>query len=343
MNHGSLFSGIGGFDLAAEWIRWNNTFHCEWMPFPRKVLNHYWPNSISYEDITKTDFTIHRGTIDILTGGFPCQPYSSAGKRLGKEDERHLWPHMLRAISEINPTYVVGENVRGLTNWNGGMVFEEVCADLESQGYKVQPILLPACAVGAPHRRDRIWFIAYSNSRRTQSEQDLRQTISSKKWIDSNDSQWNASNSDGLRQYKRECNNEEQPSEGGINALNDINENDGQGAFADTECFRLEHSAESRQVSSEKANSNGERCKSSLFITPNDNGYKSNWNNFPTQSPICSRNDGLSPKLDGITFPKWRAESIKGYGNAIVPQVAYEIFKVIAEMDRLEKLQLKLF
>ena len=148
MNHGSLFSGIGGFDLAAEWMGWHNEFHCEWMPFPRKVLHHYWPNSKSYEDITKTDFSIHRGTIDILTGGFPCQPYSSAGKRLGKEDERHLWPDMLRAISEIKPTYVVGENVRGLTNWSGGLVFEEVCVDLESQGYEVQPILLPACAVG---------------------------------------------------------------------------------------------------------------------------------------------------------------------------------------------------
>ena len=197
MNHGSLFSGIGGFDLAAEWMGWNNEFHCEWMPFPRKVLHHYWPNSKSYEDITKTDFSIHRGTIDILTGGFPCQPYSSAGKRLGKEDERHLWPHMLRVISEVKPTYVVGENVRGLTNWNGGMVFEEVCVDLESQGYEVQPILLPACAVGAPHRRDRIWFVA--------------------------------TNSDSIRQHECECDNEEFASQRGFNALNDANENDGQG------------------------------------------------------------------------------------------------------------------
>jgi DNA (cytosine-5)-methyltransferase 1 len=193
MKHGSLFSGIGGFDLAAEWMGWDNIFHCEWMPFPRKVLNHYWPNSISYEDITKTDFTIHRGTIDILTGGFPCQPYSSAGKRLGKEDERHLWPHMLRVISEIKPTYVVGENVRGLTNWNGGMVFEEVCVDLESQGYTVQPILLPACAVGAPHRRDRIWFVASDTLR--------------------------------VRQHERSCDNEEQPNKRRFNALNDTSEN----------------------------------------------------------------------------------------------------------------------
>ena len=163
MNHGSLFSGIGGFDLAAEWMGWTNVFHCEWEEFPRKVLNYHFPKSISYGDIKETDFTIHRGQIDILTGGFPCQPYSSAGKRLGKEDDRHLWPEMLRAIREIQPRWVVGENVRGLVNWNGGLVFEEVQADLENEGYEVQPFILPAAGVNAPHRRDRVWFVAYSH------------------------------------------------------------------------------------------------------------------------------------------------------------------------------------
>jgi DNA (cytosine-5)-methyltransferase 1 len=302
VNHGSLFSGIGGFDLAAEWMEWDNIFHCEWMPFPRKVLNHYWPNSISYEDITKTDFSIHRGTIDILTGGFPCQPYSSAGKRLGKEDERHLWPHMLRVISEVKPTYVVGENVRGLTNWNGGVVFEEVCVDLESQGYTVQPILLPACAVGAPHRRDRVWFVA--------------------------------SNSNSIRQYECECDNEEQPSKRGINALNDITENVQQGNVTNSNSWGIQ--TRSQREVLEQSN----RKTSKRFINV-ERGNK--WKNFPTESPICSGDDGLSFELDRITFSKLRKESLKGYGNAIVPQVAYEIFKVIAEMDRLEKLQLKLF
>ena len=120
MNHGSLFSGIGGFDLAAEWAGWNNTFHCEWNPFGQRVLKHHFPKSISYNDITKTDFTIHKGSIDVLSGGFPCQPYSNAGLRKGKEDERHLWPQMLRAIREIQPSWVVGENVSGLINWGGG-------------------------------------------------------------------------------------------------------------------------------------------------------------------------------------------------------------------------------
>jgi len=347
MNHGSLFSGIGGFDLAAEWMGWHNEFHCEWMPFPRKVLHHYWPNSKSYEDITKTDFSIHRGTIDILTGGFPCQPYSSAGKRLGKEDERHLWPHMLRVISEVKPTYVVGENVRGLTNWSGGLVFEEVCTDLEAQGYTVQPILLPACAVGAPHRRDRVWFVAYSNGsmfrtekygsiRCENGENETERTQGIYDAVRSNGNSGPTSNSDSIRQHKRECNNEEFTSERGINALNDINENDGQGNVTDTngfgyECWKKRESTESKSQSINKQSQRrNEFCRA-------------NFEMFPTQSPICGGDDGLPIELDGITFPKWRQESIKGYGNAIVPQVAYQIFKVIAEMDAREKAQLKLF
>jgi len=160
MKHGSLFSGVGGFDLAAEWMGWENVFHCEWNTFGQKVLKYYWPKSITYNDITQTDFSIHRGKIDILTGGFPCQPYSTAGKRLGKGDSRHLWPEMLRAIREIEPRWIVGENVRGLISWNGGMVFDEVQSELEAAGYSVRSFVLPAAGVNAPHRRERVWFVA---------------------------------------------------------------------------------------------------------------------------------------------------------------------------------------
>ena len=316
MNHGSLFSGIGGFDLAAEWMEWENIFHCEWMPFPRKVLHHYWPNSKSYEDITKTDFTIHRGTIDILTGGFPCQPYSSAGKRLGKEDERHLWPHMLRAISEIKPTYVVGENVRGLTNWNGGVVFEEVCADLENCGYEVQPILLPACSVGAPHRRDRVWFVA-TNTNNTSAKYTIqtRRDLPTSK-IDSR----TTSNTNHIRQHECECDNEINSSEGRINALNDINANDGQKNASNTKNIRQENALE-----------NGE-LERGRFRKSNQRNF---WDSFPSKSPLCGGDDGLPRELDNITFSKWRQESIKAYGNAIVPQVAHQIFKTIEEFEKL--------
>jgi DNA (cytosine-5)-methyltransferase 1 len=162
MRHGSLFSGIGGFDLAAQWMNWTNVFHTEWNEFGQKVLKHHFPQSISYHDIIKTDYTIHKGTIDIITGGFPCQPFSHAGKRKGTDDERYLWHEMLRAIQQIQPTYVVAENVRGLLTVDGGMVFEQVCADLEAEGYEVQPILLPAAGVNAPHRRDRIFIVGYA-------------------------------------------------------------------------------------------------------------------------------------------------------------------------------------
>lgn len=114
MTHGSLFSGIGGFDLAAEQVGWTNLFHCEWNPFCRRVLDYHFPNSESYEDIKATDFRKWRGKVDVLSGGFPCQPFSTAGIRKGLTDDRYLWPEMLRTIEEIRPTWVVGENVVGL-------------------------------------------------------------------------------------------------------------------------------------------------------------------------------------------------------------------------------------
>ena len=112
--HGSLFSGIGGPEIAAEEMGWKNMFHCEINPFGRKILDYWFPNSKSYEDITKTNFTEWRGKINVLTGGFPCQPFSCAGQRKGAEDDRYLWPEMLRAIREIQPDWVVGENVAGI-------------------------------------------------------------------------------------------------------------------------------------------------------------------------------------------------------------------------------------
>jgi DNA (cytosine-5)-methyltransferase 1 len=155
MIHASLFSGIGGFDLAATWLDWENVFQCEINSFCRQILKYHFAEGELFNDITKTDFTKYANQIDVLSGGFPCQPYSVAGKRKGKDDERHLWPHMLRAIREIKPTWVVGENVRGLVSWNGGLVFDEVQTDLETEGYEVLPFLLPAAGVNAPHRRER--------------------------------------------------------------------------------------------------------------------------------------------------------------------------------------------
>ena len=352
--HGSLFSGIGGFDLAAEWMGWENVFHCEWNAFGQKVLKHYWPNVISYEDITKTDFTIHRGTIDILTGGFPCQPYSMAGKRLGKEDERHLWPEMLRAIREIQPTWVVGENVFGLVNWSGGLVFHEVQADLEAQGYEVQPYVLPACAVNAPHRRDRIWFVAKNTNengwrgeqRKEQSSFGQQRNFGSRdnERIRTNDAEVRTTphpNSNGFN--RSDCQHEEQPSEGGEYALCDFEQmGEHNAANSKSESSRGELQQRQRQRQFGGCNSEGNVTNpDGIGLWGQGNGFgesrffsetntPNDWQNFPTVSPVCIGDDGLSDRLDSITFPKWRNESIKAGGNAIVPQVAYQIFKALS-------------
>lgn len=316
LRHGSLFSGIGGFDLAAEWMGWENVFHCEWNEFGQKVLKHYWPNAESFSDITKTDFTKYYGTVDIITGGFPCQPYSSAGKRKGKDDERHLWPEMCRAIREVSPRFVVGENVRGLTNWNGGMVFDEVCAELESYGYQVAPVIIPACAVGAPHRRERIWFVAHADGAEQRNNRRTNNKEAEKVWRENKSdvsrefcSNGNVTNSDGSPTKYTIQTGRNLPTSEIING----NVTDTNSTNSETRTHRQVLGQQNR----EKTNgySNVERSNQ--------------WENFPTQPPICSGNDGLSSELDSITFSKWRNESIKAYGNAIVPQVAFEIFKAL--------------
>ena len=309
MRHGSLFSGIGGFDLAAEWMGWENVFHCEWMEFPRKVLDYHFPNADSHIDICKTDFRKYANTIDVLTGGWPCQPFSLAGKRKGKDDDRYLWHQMLRAIQEIKPKYIIGENVFGITNIDGGLVFQQVCLDLENEGYEVQPFIIPACAKNAPHRRDRCWFIAENPlfSRCVHGE----------------------SNEEGaeVRKFGDTCTR----SADGIHLSKGFT----------TNAISIRH----RGITETKR-SNFTRSKWQLeknigqhgdIVWGKTTGHRTNycWNNwqqFPTQSPICGGDDGIPTQLDGITFSKWRAESIKGYGNAIVPQIALQLFQILESL-----------
>ena len=326
MRHGSLFSGIGGFDLAAEWMGWENVFHCEWNPFGQRVLKYYWPNAKSYNDITQTDFTLHRGSIDILSGGFPCQPYSMAGKRKGKCDERHLWPEMLRAIREIAPRYIVGENVLGLVNWDGGLVFDEVQADLESAGYEVATVVIPAAAVNAPHGRDRVWFVAHATSKSSKwmrpEQREFSKSEQGKLGRNSGkmgDGLTAHANSNG--QHECNCDHEKLASEGREYALCDIGAGDDDGDAANTRCPELQGSKFERSI--------GKKRKIESHSRQSGRPIRTKWEEFPTESPICGGDDGLSRELDGITFSKWRNESIRAYGNAIVPQVAFEIFKVI--------------
>ena len=287
---------MGGFDLAAEWAGWTNAFHCEWNEFGQKVLKYYWPQAESFSDITKTNFSKYENKIDVLTGGFPCQPYSTAGKRRGKNDERHLWPEMCRAIREIKPRWIVGENVFGLVNWSGGLVFHEVQTDLENEGYEVQPFLLPAAAVNAPHRRDRIWFIAHAKHIGYEQSRKYRNIFEKK------------------RKEKKRGNKFTIPFKNGY-----------ENGYATDAYSNGQHRGNSKY---EKQSS-----KARIYAQCNPKQIPTNWQNFPTVAPICAGNDGISAKLDGITFSKWRKESIKAAGNAIVPQVALQIFNAINEFE----------
>lgn len=463
MNHGSLFSGLGGFDLAAQWIGWENQFHSDIDPFCLTVLKHHFPNATTYTDIRQTDFTCWRGKIDVLSGGFPCQPYSQAGKRKGTADDRHLWPEMLRAIREIRPRWVLGENVLGIVNWDGGVVFEQVCSDLETENYSVQPFILPACGVNAPHQRYRTWFIAHRNDDQLltgiQFEEWTRQAAAADGGIDvghadghgacaergtaggqasqsggicgargrrtvthsyingyemraegsrENNSpengddlffgtegsgiQWSITDPDGVRPENLPSGSDRENDHPGkrrnfyCRITHDgpewtsthtqcgrggerredvqpeksdgerIDRDGGERDVADTDCRGLEgasslgRNGEYAQRQDRFDGENGqspdtdgpmsqcrddegsERRDFAGFGTESFGGTFS-WQEFPTQSPVCRGDDGLSEILHGITFPRWRKESIKAYGNAIVPQLAYRIFRVIEYMS----------
>ena len=380
--HGSLFSGIGGSEIAAEIMGWKNMFHCEINPFGRKILDYWFPNSKSYEDITKTDFTEWRGKINVLTGGFPCQPFSVAGQRKGAEDNRYLWPEMLRAIREIQPDWVVGENVAGILSMvqpgsetalgreeslfgevdrerilhRQEYVVETVCNDLEREGYSVQPVVIPACAVVAPHRRDRVFFIAHRADAGVKGMQ--------RKWEDNILSGRTASDTDGKRCNNWSDNWQERPICYDQKRYSEENQSERterkrrtceNGSVASySQCSgsgQIQQEIQSEQPNGHSFDSNGSKrnvaySDSELLQYRNSGrqeGRKNekkpieppycpeDWSRFPTQSPVCSRDDGISTRLDGIAFSKWRQESIKAYGNAIVPQVMYEIFQAIQE------------
>lgn len=162
--HLSLFSGIGGLDIAAEMAGFRTVGQCEWADYPTKVLEKHWPDVPRWRDIrtlTGGNFYERTGlrTVDVVSGGFPCQPVSVAGKRRGKDDDRYLWPEMFRVIQELRPAWVVGENVAGLVT----LGLDEVLSDLESIGYACQAFIIPACAVDSAHRRDRCAIVANAN------------------------------------------------------------------------------------------------------------------------------------------------------------------------------------
>jgi len=274
MNHGSLFSGIGGFDLAAEWMGWTNVFQVEWDSYCQKVLKKNFKNVELYGDIKEFKGEKYRGTVDIISGGFPCQPFSHAGKRRGEADDRHVWPEMLRIISEVKPSFVVGENVAGLISMENGKTLERIFADLENEGYTIESFIIPACSIGAWHRRNRIWIIAYSSCSRRP---------------------WDAANE------TNRCNRNNGRKDSKI--LPDVPNTNIQGS----------QGRNSREL---------QKCtKQQPVREGNSQNNGSYWEPEPDVGRVAN---GISNRVDRL----------KGLGNAIVPQIAFELFKAIEMLKR---------
>ena len=413
ITHASVFSGIGGPEVAAVMLGWENLFHCEINPFGRTVLDYWFPNSKSYEDITTTDFSEWRGRVNVLTGGFPCQPFSYAGQRRGAQDDRYLWPYMFRCIDQIQPDWVVAENVAGiLTMVEQGEVSEvassadlfdslndirgyrlretftlqRICDDLESHGYAVQPVLIPACAVGAPHRRDRVFIIGHRNANLSQDPvcggqlvgrdgeqgsernernagarggQRLRGETSRTASADTESRRDSGGTAEVLRETWRQAElNAEPVFNGRVRTATDTDcegreerMRSGQQAHRTEEGAGMDNRTERPCGNGYATNADSEMLEGRQRIGAQGHGQSADgsvrhvcgnsdvpgarWQGFPTVSPVHRGNDGLPFDVDDLTLPfgKWRTEALKAYGNAIVPQVMYEIFRAIDQIE----------
>lgn len=367
MTHGSSFSGIGGFDLAAEWVGWQNLFNCEIDPFCQTVLKHHFPDAEQFTDIRTADFARYKGRIDVFTGGFPCQPFSTAGKQKGTEDDRYLWPAMLGVIRVIRPRWVVGENVYGIVSWSDGLVFEQVCADLEAEGYEVQPYVLPACGVGAPHQRYRTWFVAHRANAGIEDVRERKDEIlSAGASADTTNKRCRERIGQGCQIRKRGVFQGEQT---GCPLGSTVAGSDCERSAPHTQCLgsgQVRQNIQSGQSNGKRIDGvSGERddsyAESRGLSIAGETRYRRtrfadydsipNWRNFPTQSPVRRGDDGLSDWLDfdavfeGIPTPRrikkaynrWREQAIKAYGNAVVPQVVLQIFETINEYEALSR------
>lgn len=333
MRCGHLFNGIGGFQLAAAWMGWENIMSCEIDEFCNKVTKQHFPNCTQHGDIKTTDFSIYRGKIDIITGGFPCQPFSVAGDQTGEEHEQYLLQEMFRASFEIMPGWIVAENVPGITSRKFKQIFALIYSSLEDKGYTVQTYNIPASAVEAPHERQRIWFVANrANARIKSLRQERENTIhGSESFANTNRSGSNSGNERAGRQKRSDADRRRERSD--LANPDKINGNatgydSGEASqHKETEIFRGIDSyahGDGLQGGGNGGELRGERSRREQRFEGMGGFPGTDWKNFPTKSPLCGRNDGISNRM----------ERIKALGNAIVPEVAFQIFKTI---DRYEQ------
>ena len=351
--HVGLFEGVGGFGLAAKLNGIETIATCEINEFGNKVTAYHFPEAYRHGDVrTLTKQILNERLIPkygagwsdrtILTAGFPCQPFSVAGRRAGADDDRYLWPETLRVIAEVRPAWVIGENVAGIlsmvqpvsvvemaseTNAFGEVydmytersefIAERICQELEGVGYSVIPFVVPACAVGAPHRRDRIWFVAHSDrvgwQRRCSGCNGENEDPSQR--------------TDVFSAFGRH--GEEQSSPNSSNTGSEGLQCQGKNRTIESRAT-ADSSSEWRRELRDKGKE--ERARNSDELSAGEHTIP-NWINFPTVSPLCSGDDGLPIELAGISFPTWRRESITAMGNAVVPQIPQLMMSFIKEIE----------
>ena len=299
MRHLDLFSGIGGFSLAASWI-WGSQHElvsfCERDEFCQRVLKKHWPDVPCISDIHDVRGD-NIGAVDLLTGGFPCQPFSVAGKRRGSEDDRYLWPQMLRVIQEVQPRWVLGENVHGIVN----LALDAVLADLEGEGYEVQAFLVPACGVNAPHRRNRVWIIANTQSAKRKLSRNTRERRT------------------GFANGS--CDDERDVSDSKHKGRDDWRDNDG---YSNQNNGRTTSQDDGRQ-GWVCANISSDSSVVSDAASEQTGRQTAAWS---TESPFCGVADGIPRRMDRL----------RSLGNAIVPQVAAVFFDAMKHVDLLYNL-----
>ena len=324
-----LFSGIGGFSLGLERTGFFETVaFCEQDKYCQEVLQKHWKGVKIYDDIKKLEgkeIQDRHGRIDICTGGVPCQPFSVAGKQNGTNDDRYLWPDMFRIIEQLEPTFVIIENVKGLINIQDGMVFETVCSDLESEGFEVQAFVIPAAGVGAPHRRERVWIVGYSEYNGSLTTKIERRNFETNAWAQERENKTSESERAG-----RSSNNEiMENSRRTLRQRSSIREkNENEIRKEDANMFKRSSSPSESDVANTESKSsdsehNGKESRETSEQEQIESRRSDSWS-------LREANWSVEPDVGRVAHGvPGRAHRLKALGNSIVPKIAEEIGRAI--------------